>query len=384
MTLHIRGLPFNVPEPIIGTIATSPNTEGDDCPILLLEDDNIPERIDTRFRAVLTSRKNMIGVPHWVKQSPVIYSLRSKKQLASGDIVLVSPKGIVRILFTPRSRHNFLFVTERCNCNCLMCPQPPKDRDDISYWFEINEKLIQLIPKETESLGVTGGEPTLLGHRLPLLLKSIKENLPSTNILVMTNGRAFAWVNSVKEVAAVNNARTVFAVPLHSDYYLLHDYAVQAKDAHVQTLTGIHNLARFNQRVEIRIVLHKIVIPRLKKLANFIYRNMPFVEHVVFMGLEYMGYTPANGDLLWVEPTGYMAELSDAVQFLSANQMNVSIYNLQLCLLPQHLWKYSKKAISDWKLVYLDECNVCSLISECGGLFVSSAMKHSDYIRPVV
>jgi hypothetical protein len=40
----------------------------------------------------------------------------------------------------------------------------------------------------------------------------------------------------------------------------------------------------------------------LTRLAKYIYKNLPFVEHVTFMGLEFIGYTPHNIDKLWIDP----------------------------------------------------------------------------------
>jgi hypothetical protein len=57
--------------------------------------------------------------------------------------------------------------------------------------------------------------------------------------------------------------------------------------------------------VELRVVLHKLSIPRLHQLAESIYRNLPFVIHVALMGLEPTGYTPYNRDKLWLDPYEY-------------------------------------------------------------------------------
>jgi radical SAM protein with 4Fe4S-binding SPASM domain len=76
-----------------------------------------------------------------------------------------------------------------------------------------------------------------------------------------------------------------------------------------------------------------------------------------------------------------MIELEDAIEFLSSRKMNVSIYNSQLCLLPQSLWKFTKKSISDWKNIYLKECSNCKMMEHCGGLFASSEKYHSKNIK---
>ena len=76
-----------------------------------------------------------------------------------------------------------------------------------------------------------------------------------------------------------------------------------------------------------------------------------------------------------------MDELTESAEVLSSRGMNVSIYNSQLCLMPQSLWKFTKKSISDWKNIYLEECSNCTMIQYCGGLFASSEKMHSKNIK---
>ncbi len=311
-----------------------------------------------------------------------VCGISNLEHLEIGDIVLIKPNGMVYTLFREQSPHNSLFITDRCNSNCLMCSQPPKNTDDLDYYYKINLQLIKLIPKTTKEIGITGGEPTLLGERFIAILNLLTEYLPDTDIHVLTNGRSFAWKNIPEQFSKVNNPRVVFGIPLYADFYQLHDYVVQARDAFYQTILGLHNMARFNQRIEIRVVLHKQTYKRLPSLAKFIYRNLPFVEHIAFMGLEYTGYTPYNSDLLWMEPSEYSHELEEAINYLDSMDMNVSIYNLQLCLLKPTLWKFARKSISDWKRDYLNECNSCNLLKECGGVFATS-QKHSNEIRAI-
>jgi His-Xaa-Ser system radical SAM maturase HxsC len=312
-----------------------------------------------------------------------ISDIHDLEHLDVGDIVLLNPNGIVYTLFRVNSPHNALFITDRCNSNCLMCSQPPKNIDDLDYHYRINTQLIKQIPKTTQELGITGGEPTLLGDRFVSLLNMISVNLPDTDIHVLTNGRSFAWRNIPEKLSKVNNGKVVYGIPLYSDYYQLHDYVVQAKDAFNQTILGLHNLAKYDLRIEIRVVLHKQTYKRLPSLAKFIYKNLPFVEHIAFMGLEFTGYTPYNSELLWMEPSEYSIELEEAVNYLDSMDFNVSIYNLQLCLLKPTLWKFARKSISDWKREYLDECKKCNLLNECGGVFATSK-KHSHEIKAIL
>jgi len=114
---------------------------------------------------------------------------------------------------------------------------------------------------------------------------------------------------------------------------------------------------------------------------EYIYRNLPFVSHVALMGLENMGYVKKNWNILWIDPVDYMKTLEHAVRHLFYRGMNVSIYNLQLCLLPKTLWPFSRQSISDFKNIYLEECENCTVKNFCGGLFLSCKSRHSSGIH---
>lgn len=376
--LKTRGKPFNFEKVIIAKVDRDQNRLDENTFYLHEANFGLPD-FPTPWGILSTAKaeENVLdGVPG-------VYNIMDLGHLDNGDIIAVYPDGIIGTLFRIHSPNNSLFVTERCNSNCLMCSQPPRNVDDILELFHINRQLTKLIPKDTSELGITGGEPTLLGDLFCDLLMILKEDLPDTEIHVLTNGRAFAWNRFAEKIAGVQNGRVVFGIPLYSDYYKVHDYIVQAKNAYHQTVSGLYNLARYDLRIEIRVVLHKLSIPRLVNLAKFIGKNLPFVEHVALMGLEYIGYTPFNNDKLWIDPIDYQNELSEAVYILHNYGLMVSIYNHQLCILPEHLWPFSRKSISAWKNDYLEICDLCQKKEECGGFFTSSLKKHSNGIIPI-
>lgn len=375
MLLRTKGLSHLIDAPLVGRVTRDPLCLEENS-FLICEGD-IPELPKKSFKGVFTSLElnaDLSGVSA-VSKVPTL------DHLSEGDLVVASNDGNINTLYRVGSHHNTLLATERCNSNCLMCSQPPKDKNDIPRLFAIYQELIPLIPKDCLELGISGGEPTLMGDLFYQLLETLKENLPDTEIHVLTNGRSFAWNHLAERLGALDYQRMMLGIPVYADYYQVHDYIVQAKDAFNQTILGLHNLARYNQRIEIRIVLHKQSIPRLTKLARYIFKNLPFAEHVTFMGLEHIGYTPHNIDKLWIDPKDYVEELGEAVEFLAGQGMHVSIYNSQLCVMPEALWKYCRKSISDWKNTYLPECDKCSKLDDCGGLFTWNLAKHSEGIR---
>lgn len=301
--------------------------------------------------------------------------------LTDGDVIRVDAnRNLIRALYRKNANANFLFVTERCNSFCLMCSQPPRDVDD----GHLIEELISAVPlfdPSTMELGITGGEPTLLGDRFIELLRTIKNHLPHTAVHVLSNGRSASRKELVVEIAKLQHPDLMFGIPLYSDIASRHDFVVQAKGAFDETIRGILNLKSYSQKVEIRVVLHKQTYERLPELARFIARNFQFVDHVALMGLEITGFTRANLDELWIDPLDYQDQLSEAVHILTRAGIRTSIYNLQLCLLPKSLWEFSVKSISDWKNKYYPECSGCSERPGCGGFFESSDLKRSPNIR---
>jgi His-Xaa-Ser system radical SAM maturase HxsC len=381
MRLTTMGVARNFNESIVGIIAAG-----------RLPPDQRKERIRFFASANLPDDESLSGyralLCHDELKSapglPLIHRLRDSDHLRDGDIVVLEGNtGLVRSLYRPYELHHHLFVTERCNSNCLMCSQPPKDRDDVEALTERNLELIKLIGQPPAYLTITGGEPTLLGDNLFTLVSQLKLSMPETELHMLTNGRAFAWPEYSRRFAGIEHPNISVGIPLYSDCAGAHDHVVQAKGAFDQTVAGLHQAARNGIRVEIRVVLHRLTIPRLTKLVEYIYRNLTFVEHVALMGLEYTGYTPRNIEQLWIDPLDYQDQLEQAIEFLAMRNMTVSIYNLQLCVLRPSLWKYSRQSISDWKNVYSGVCDACAVRRQCGGFFHWNTRVQSRGIHPV-
>jgi His-Xaa-Ser system radical SAM maturase HxsC len=273
--------------------------------------------------------------------------------LGEEDVVRLSGNAI-RVLFRASANHNSLLVTEQCNNFCLMCSQPPKRRDDRWLLDDIR-RLIPLIPRSTPEIGFTGGEPTLFGDEFLAVIRLAKSLLPSTSIHVLSNGRSFADDQFAEKWAAINHPDLMVGIPVYSDDATTHDYVVQAKGAFDETMRGILNLKRFGQKVEIRVVVHRHTISRLPRLAEFITRNLLFVDHVAIMGLETIGFALANLDDLWIDQAEYKGTLSEAIRTLREYGITTSLYNHQLCLVNSDVMDVYRKSISDWKNEFAPE-----------------------------
>jgi len=100
------------------------------------------------------------------------------------------------------------------------------------------------------------------------------------------------------------------------------------------------------------------------------------------MGMEIIGLARDNYDAVWIDPYEYRDELSQAIRVLSRADMNVSIYNIPLCLIEKKYWSFARQSISEWKNDYLQICENCSVKSKCCGIFTTSGPHQSSYIIP--
>jgi len=310
--------------------------------------------------------------------SPIVCNVEEFSYLNEGDVVTINSDNGISVLYEKKSNHNSIMLTELCNHRCIMCPQPPISKENERT--EFNLKLISLFDKKTKSIAITGGEPTLIGDKLFTVIRHIKKELPNTSISILSNGVKFADRDYAKKLELCSHFDLQVDIPLFSDIDSEHNRIVGAK-TFFKTIEGLYNLALFNQNIGIRIVIHKQTYKRLPQLAEFIYRNFPFVCHVAFMQMETTGLAAKNIEELWIDPYDYNSELKDAVFKLARYGMNVSIFNAQLCVLPVELRQYAKQSISDWKDIFLDECNDCSSKLVCAGFFSSSKEIHSNHIK---
>jgi His-Xaa-Ser system radical SAM maturase HxsC len=376
--LSARGVPRGVRHNLIGKVACRPLPESErrDA-IRVLAGPCLEESLDG-YMAILApgASETELGGGAMVDQCQTSH-------LEDGDVVSISPRGYVQTLYRRASRSNTLFATDRCNSLCLMCSQPPKEVDDSGRVEELI-RIVNLIDPSTEELGITGGEPTLLGEGLLDVVRACRDRLPATSLHILSNGRRFYYASYARALGEVSHPNLMVSVPVYSDIGEHHDYVVQANDSFEETIVGLHNLARFNVPVEIRIVVHRQTYERLPQLAHYIYRNLTFAAHVTFMGLEVIGFAKANIGLLWIDPLDYADQMEKAVTLLATAGMNVSIYNHQLCTLPKSLWPYSRRSISDWKNEYPVECDACSVKTACGGFFAWNLKSHrSRGIKPL-
>lgn len=368
---QIQSTAYNINDDIVGRITFGKSIFNRSNNILVSNEANKPAY---GYFATITPNQSIIntGKPYCV--------VNNINDFQEGDVVVINPKGEIIFLYEIASSHNAIMATERCNHRCIMCPQPPilQEKDKTPF----NLQLISLFDKNTQEIGITGGEPTLIGDNLFVLIKHIQKELPKTAISILSNGVKFADKEFAMKLAKCKHFDLQIDIPLFSDIAEEHNKIVGANTFY-KTVQGLYNLALFRQKIGLRIVVHKQTYKRLPQFADFIYHNFPFVAQVAFMQMETTGLAKENIDKLWIDPYDYNKELREAVLLLSNRGIKTYIYNAQLCVLPEDIRCYAQQSISDWKDIYLPECEGCILKGQCAGFFASNKEHHSQYIKKI-
>lgn len=369
---QIYGAAYNVSEDIVGRITfgnCNPFARSNE----ILVSDNV-SKAAFGYSAIITTHPI---VPGNTKPYVLIDSI---EDFHEGDVVVLNQKGEIIFVYEITSCHNAIMATERCNHRCIMCPQPPvlQEKDKTQF----NLKLISLMDKDTQEIGITGGEPTLIGDKLFILIRQIQKQLPKASISILSNGVKFADKEYAMKLAKCRHQDLQIDIPLFSDITEEHNRIVGANTFY-KTVQGLYNLALFRQRIGLRIVVHKQTYKRLPQFADFIYHNFPFVSQVAFMQMETTGLAKENFDDLWIDPYDYNEQLREAVLLLADRGMKPYIYNAQLCVLPEDIRCYAQQSISDWKDIYIPECEGCALKGQCAGIFESNRQAYSTHIRKI-
>lgn len=344
--------------------------------------------IPTGYRAyILPARfpkKYAYNIISYCPTASVLYGILDTDVFGDYDVVEVDEQGVAHIVYCDKSSDNVLFVTNKCNSNCIMCPDADINRrKNLGARQAYLKKLIELIPTDTPHITITGGEPTLLKWEFIELLKLCRDKFQITEFLMLSNGRTFC-VKEYRE-AFLEAIPKYFrlAVPLYADNAQEHDAITRSPGSFDQTLTALKVLQK-DVELEVRIVIMRQNYKKLPSIASFIKKELPYTKWVSFMGMELLGNAAISRDSLWVDYIETAGYLEQATQELLPAGINPSIYNYPLCGLPRHLWSIAAQSITDYKVRYKSECDQCRVKDFCGGFFFSTINYDKVKAKPVV
>ena len=155
-----------------------------------------------------------------------------------------------------------------CNNNCLHCvitdqkkfalkTRGNQDRTTEEYKKELYNSRIN----GCTSVTFTGGEPTLRKDLIKLLNYAKKIGF---KINMQTNGRMFYYMDFAKKFTSFN---INYIIAIHGSTKEIHEEITRAKNSFNQTIEGIKNLIKLNQKVNGKVVISKINMKDLPNIA---------------------------------------------------------------------------------------------------------------------
>lgn len=291
------------------------------------------------------------------------------RKLKCGDVLNVY-KGVVNTLFEVESDDCTLFVMNKCNSNCIMCPEAESQRkQDLNISIDSILEQIRYLPSNARHITITGGEPFLLGPNIKCVFDGLIDRFGKNSYQLLTNGRAFCDKTICNTLEVIKDKGLYVCIPIYGPNADIHDSMTRAEGSFKQTCVGIQNLINMGVIIELRIVVTKINYLELSSLAKFIVNNFNKVGSIKVMAMEMLGNAAVNAENVWIEYECAANAATEAVDILVKAGLNVELYNFPLCMVNKKYWSVTKRSITENKVVYYDECANCSVKKICSGIF---------------
>lgn len=357
-----------------------------DCALLV---ENAGEQIEPGYSLYLLDSSMDAQSSNWQNTLSVGFPccvLPDDAFLEPGQFLQICADGqsaAISILSTDDLPDRTLFLTGKCNSNCIMCPYTSKWREKAEDTpFALLLRYIELMNPYAPYLCVTGGEPSLLKDEFIELLSHIKAHFSSCLLHILTNGRAFYYTDFFEMYRRVRPLKTLLGIPVYAHNRELHDTITLAPGSFEETTAGLDRLYTAGEHIELRIVLTALNVPYLLDLARFIHNRYPNVYMVSIMGLEMMGNAFINRKQVWINYDDVSERLSATVDYLVMSGIQTQIYNMPLCKVNRRHWALCQKSISSEKVAFYPECEQCGIRSTCGGFFFTTMHMPDIKITP--
>lgn len=283
--------------------------------------------------------------------------------------LFIRENGKNHLLFRIENRELTFFITSKCNHRCIMCPQK-LDIDPIDNDLIVQRVIDNLDYDVFDGICFTGGEPLL---KMKFIEQVVQKAPECIDITILTNGTI------MPSEVLMKSPRVKLCVPLYAPYDELHN-KMTGSVSFYKVVENLMKISKYETLIELRFVMTKLNYECLEEYARFVWRNLPFVQDVAFMGMELTAEAHKNKDELWINPEKYIEPLQKAASYLDCCGVTTWIYNLPFCLFDESYRRFLVKSISPWKIKYLPKCESCNMKSECGGMFFSDIKEFEKVI----
>lgn len=255
-------------------------------------------------------------------------------------------------------------LTFRCNNNCISCIVDRRLGTMDVPWPEI-KKRIDMLPKSCDTVGITGGEPTITKNFFRTMAYLSKAR-PDILVFLVTNGRMFSYPEFATKLSGIRIRNLRVGTAIYSHDPEIHDSITMTQGSWKQTIQGIKNLIGLGIRVELRIIVSRLNYSSLEETAKYISENLRWVERIVFINMKYTGNAFRNRKAVFIRYSELIPNVTQAADILLEAGMTVKLFHFPLCTLPEK-YRELAKGITKQKaeLAFTEACKSCKSRQEC-------------------
>ena len=264
-----------------------------------------------------------------------------------------------------------------CNNNCQFCEQGDKRFYEKDSTTEEIKKLLKKESKKYDGVFLTGGEVTIREDVFEIIKFAKQCNY---NVAIQSNGRMFSSMEFCYKM--VEAGADTFTLSLHGSTPQMHDQLTRVPGSFLQTLRGIFNLKKLDQKVFANTVITKI---NYKDLANTL--KVTLGMGVDGSLLSFMHINNLKDEKLIEEIVPRYKEIVPYIQDVLCEKIFVKSF--PYCVLEEKYHKhilekilplsfiyeiYEKKKIKDYQKirkdfikVKQDNCKMCKFYKTCYG-----------------
>lgn len=283
-----------------------------------------------------------------------------------GDVIAVDPlNNTAERLLRFNSRQNTFLITERCDQLCVMCSQPPK-KTHIDRFAEFTEAA--LLAPIGETIGLSGGEPTLFKDQLLSMIEQVLTQRPDLSFHILSNAQHFEDAD-IERLSALLFSKVTWGIPLYSHDAARHDIIVAKTGAYDRLMQSFGRLLRAGAQIELRTVVLTDNLGDFPELARFVATHLGFCVQWSIMQLENIGFAKNRFADLYVQHEDRFEPIAEAIDVATLFGIPVSLFNFARCSVPSNYRDHAVPSISDWKRKFPSACNICTEQALCSGFF---------------
>lgn len=257
-------------------------------------------------------------------------------------------------------KNNILWLTTKCNNNCIICQDKIQNLNFSKDFEEIKKEIDYFVSKYVKYIEIYGGEPFLNKNILKTINYLSKIEIKcrfSSNARIFSNLKFVKLINKIKNVEVVTT--------LFSHKKEIHDFLTSTPKSYEQTLRGIKNLVEEKIPVHVTIVLtNKNTNDLLNTIKLLINNN---VKSIIISGLVDQGKM-LDKHYLIPDFAEVKKNIKKSITFLNELNIDFCFWKLPLCVSPgnENSFVYDSQHKKKILIHPRDiECSSCKLKSKC-------------------